>query len=95
MSKGRQRKKQVNEPTTNESELVEVSVSDPPASVEHYEEHQGMFNGAAGMAANWTIGTTTIVGGINYQQSLLFQLSNLNNNDCWWHQLSTPTLRLW
>ena len=26
-----------------------------------------MFNGAASMAANWTIGTTTIIGGINYQ----------------------------
>ena len=65
--KGRQRKKQENEPTTYELELVEVSVSDPPASVEHYEEHQGMFNGAAGIAANWTIVTTTIIGGINYQ----------------------------
>jgi hypothetical protein len=35
--------------------------------VDHYEEHKGMFNGAAGIAANWTIGTTTIIGGINYQ----------------------------
>ena len=65
--KGRPRKKQGNEPTPNDSEFVEVSDSDPKTSVFHDEEHQGMFNGAAGMAANWTIGTTTIIGGINYQ----------------------------
>ena len=65
--KGRHRKKQGNEPTPNDSDIVEVSDSDPKTSMFDYEEHQGMFNGAASMAANCTIGTTTIIGGINYQ----------------------------
>ena len=63
----RPRKSRTNEPTVDSAEYEDVAASDTPTSDLVSEERKGMFNGAAGLASNWTIGTTTIVGGINYQ----------------------------
>ena len=64
---GKPCKSRRNESTTDDSDVEAVPATHPPASDEKYEEHKGMFNGPAGCASNWTIGTTTVIGGINYQ----------------------------
>jgi hypothetical protein len=67
--RNKRKKTQDESSNENDSEIAGTAIHDLAAHTDRMigTEQKGMFAGAAGMAHNWTITTTTIVGGENYQ----------------------------